>query len=684
MRTIPFRQIHLDFHTSPLIPDVGSEFDPGEFVSTLKAAKVQSINIFAKCHHGYAYYPSKIVPVHPSLKRDLLGDMIQALHREGIRCPLYITVVWDEYAAAEHPEWLQMDSSGTAVGRKPYGINEEFERWKYLCVNSPYLDYVAAQADELIDLYGERLGVDGFWFDILKYSSDGCSCEYCRRGMEAAGMDPSDLETRRSYSQQVLLHAMSALFDRVQRRLPEALIFFNGRQRIETIPGRSLRRELACQTHMELESLASGEWGYNHFPLFVRYNQTLGKEIIGMNGRFHRSWADFGGYKNPAALEYECFNMLANCAKVCVGDQLHPRGRLEPSTYRLIGDVFAQIEAKEPWCEGAVPVADIGLLAVNDGEYGPAMRPRIKHLEAAMQLLLEDRRQFQVIDAEDDFNRYSLLVLPDIVSVDADLERKLRAYLSQGGKLLLSYKSGLRAVQGNPYACDPAKGFAVDLGADFEGFSEFRTSYLRFREGPCRSGLTEADYVVYDNAAQLRPAAAGASAEVLAGLVHPYFDRNWNHFMSHAQTPPDAEGPYAGILKHGSIVYFAHPIFRAYKQFGNYVMKRAVSNAIDLLLGERLVSAGLPSTAQVTVTRQSKENRTIIHILHYPRERRAAIDIIEDVIPLYGIPFDVKAPVKPKRIYTAPDQKPIDFTWEAGRARFTLGEVRGHGMIAIE
>lgn len=680
MHHIPFRQIHLDFHTPAMVPDVGAEFDPAEFAATLKAAEVQSINIFAKCHHGFAYYPSKVAPIHPSLKVDLMGSMIEALHSKGIRCPLYVTVVWDEYAAAAHPEWLQMDSRGAVVGRKPYGTNEEAERWKYLCVNSGYLDYVAAQVTELFDLYDERFGVDGLWFDILKYGADGCSCENCQRGMLEAGLDPSDLETRRSYAHEVLLRGMTRLHELVKSRKKDALVFFNGRQRIDTFPGRSLRRELGCQTHLELESLASGEWGYNHFPMFVRYNQTLGKEIIGMNGRFHRSWADFGGYKNPAALEFECFNMLANCAKVCVGDQLHPRGRLEPATYKLIGDVFRQVAAKEPWCEGAEPVADIGLLAVNDGEYGASLRPKIKNLEAAMQVLLEDKRQFQIIDGEVDFSRYALLVLPDILPVNAELARKLKAYAAAGGKLLLSYKSGLAARDGDPYDVDPSKGFVLDLGVEFAGFSEFRTSYLRFREGPIAAGLIDADHVVYDNAANV----VAKNAEVLAGLVHPYFDRNWNHFMSHAQTAPDKEGPFAGIVRHGGIVYFAHPIFSAYKQFGNYTMKRAVSNAIDLLLGDRLVASGLPSTAQVTVARQKAEKRTVVHVLHYPRERRAAIDVIEEVIPLFGVPFDLKAPVRPRRIYTAPDRKPIEFVWESGRVRFTLPEVRGHAMIVLE
>ena len=36
------RAVHLDFHTSPHIPDVGSEFDAREFARTLKRARVNS------------------------------------------------------------------------------------------------------------------------------------------------------------------------------------------------------------------------------------------------------------------------------------------------------------------------------------------------------------------------------------------------------------------------------------------------------------------------------------------------------------------------------------------------------------------------------------------------------------------------------------------------------------------
>jgi len=109
----PQRQVHLDFHTSPHIPDVGSEFNAREFARTLKVAHVNSINIFAKCHHGMCYYPTKAGAMHPALKgRDLLGEQVEALHREGIKCPIYFTVGWEEDSAHKHPEWRQMRRDG--------------------------------------------------------------------------------------------------------------------------------------------------------------------------------------------------------------------------------------------------------------------------------------------------------------------------------------------------------------------------------------------------------------------------------------------------------------------------------------------------------------------------------------------------------------------------------------------
>ena len=80
-KEIPFRQIHLDFHTSEAIQGVCSEFDAEEFAQTLEDAHVNSITLFSCGHHGNLYYDSKIFPemVHPGLAhRDLLREQSEA------------------------------------------------------------------------------------------------------------------------------------------------------------------------------------------------------------------------------------------------------------------------------------------------------------------------------------------------------------------------------------------------------------------------------------------------------------------------------------------------------------------------------------------------------------------------------------------------------------------------------
>lgn len=51
--------------------------------------------------------------------------------------------------------------------------------------------------------------------------------------------------------------------------------------------------------------------------------------------------------------------------------------------------------------------------------------------------------QFDFIDSTLDFDKYRLLILPDVIPVDEELRDKLSTYLKKGGKLLVSYQSGL-------------------------------------------------------------------------------------------------------------------------------------------------------------------------------------------------------------------------------------------------
>lgn len=663
-REIPFRQIHMDFHTSPHIPDVGADFDPQAFARTLKAANVNSCTIFAKCHHGMSYYPTKVGVVHPALKRDLMGEMIQALHAAGIRAPIYVTVTWDEWAAQEHQEWLAVAKNGQLVGRTP--LTDE-GRWRWLCMNSGYADYLAAQTEEILQNYQ----VDGFFFDIHRQPQPGCVCNTCLKEMLALGLNPEDDADLTQHSLLVGRRLMDRLSRLTREHQPEATLFYNSRTRIEAAPANGMKPEFEHMTHIEIESLPSGRWGYDHFPLFVRYFQPLHPELLGMTGRFHRTWGDFGGLKPEAAMEYEVFSMLALGAKASIGDQLHPRGVLEAATYERIGRVYGSVAAKEPWCTGARPLADVGVLMTTS----PTTRGDIYRATAAdtgaMRMFTELQQQFHFLDPEADFSQYPVLVAPDTVAFDPALTARVQAYLAGGGKLLLTGRSGLTPA-GDAFALD-------EFGLDYGGEGDFKPDYIVC--GPTvNAGIPDLPHVQYErgNKVTARP-----GTEVLAQNVAPYFQRNWRHYCSHHQTPYDKETGLPAIARRGNVIYVASPLFTAYHNQAYPVHRQIIGNCLNLLLGQPLVQTSLPSCGQATLLAQP--GRKVAHLLYYVWQRRAAeLDIIEDVVPLHNVALAVRTGTAPRRVYLAPEGTDLEFTFADGVARCAVPTVRGHQLVAFE
>ena len=567
--------------------------------------------------------------------------------------PIYVTVQWDQFTADEHPEWRQVTAEGALQGTPPY----EAGFYRLLCLNSPY---VAFLEEHLRDLF-EAVPVDGLFLDIVK--PQDCSCPRCRRAMVEKGLDPAQPAARLAFGREVMGGFVRDLTTFIRTLSADCTVFYNGGH---VDPG--LRAILPAYTHLELESLPSGGWGYLHFPLTVRYARTLGVDCLGMTGKFHTSWGDFHSYKNRAALEFECFQMLAQGARCSVGDQLHPSGRLDAATYELIGGVYARVEEKEPWCRSARPMTEIGVFSPEEFTVG-------RHNPAALgvtRLLQEGRHQFDVIDTAGDFSRYRVLVLPDSIPVGPALARRLEEYVAGGGALLASHRSGLDEEQG---------AFALpSLGIRLVGEAPASPDFLQPREGFGR-GLPRTEHVMYLRGLEV---AAQEGTEVLADVLVPYFNRAWDHFVSHRHTPSSGRVGYPGIVQRGRVVYFAHPVFTQYSRNAPRWCKTFVLDALDRLLPDPLVRVDGPSTLVATVTAQPAERRWIVHLLHYVPERRGQdFDVLEDVIPLFDLKVSLKTGWEVEEALLVPQGKRLRFVDRGGRVELVVPRLDGHQMVAL-
>jgi hypothetical protein len=666
-----FRQIHLDFHTSEWVEHIGSDFDPDVFAETLEKARVDSVTCFGRCCHGWMYYDSKKFPdkKHPHLKRNLLKEQIDACHKRGIRVPIYISVQPDVVMSKEHPEWRIVDVKGEYIHGKPNTASF----WQMMCVNTPYRDYLKEQTQEMLD----TLDVDGFFFDIVSILE--CCCPHCRQGMKERNLDVNKQADRRAYATWLMNDFKEDMTRFIRESHKDCTIFYNSGH-----VGPTIRDSFAQYTHLELESLPSGGWGYLHFPLTGRFARTLGKDYLGMTGKFHTTWGDFHSFKNQAALEFECFMMLALNAKCSIGDQLHPHGALEPYSYQLIGNVYSQIEKKEPWCRNAVALTDIGVFTTE--EYLGGRTPQADM--GAVRILLEGGHQFDIIDSQSDLGAYQVLVLPDQIPINPAFKQRLQTYLSTGGKILASYESGLLPDQ-SAFAMDA---FGIRKledtkdpgGKAVRGKTYWSNDYSEYIVPTGRIGkkLHPTEYVMYIKGMNIQPT---GDTSVLASVTQPFFNRTPEHYFSHKQAPSSGKRGNAAITQKGNLIYFAHPVFRQYDENAAIWCKQLVLNALDILLKEPRVQLQAPSSTVVTLNAQSPENRWVLHVLHYIPERRGkSFDTIEDIVPIYDIPVSIKVPTTAKRVLLVPENKELHFVHLGERISFSIPTVTGHQMVCIE
>ncbi len=660
LQGLRFRQIHLDFHTAEMIPGIGEQFDAEEFAETLQKAGVDSITCFARCHHGYIYYQNTKFPAkHPNLSCDLLTEQIKACHKRGIRVPIYVTVGWDEYMAKRHPEWLQRDDQGKPIWAGPFK-----DGWKFLCYNTEYIDYVVAQTEEVLDVYGSEC--DGLFFDICLQMP--CCCYKCIADMQAKGLKPENVADRTAFSREVMNNFKARMTAAIRAKNSECTIFYNAGH-----VGAGMRDSLGNYSHLELESLPSGGWGYEHFPTTARYARKLGFEFLGMTGKFHKSWADFGGFKNHAALQYECFLSMALGGKVSVGDQLHPNGKINQATYELVGSVFNEMAIKEPWCVGAEWLTEIAVLSPEAVDGGR----RYELTQSAMganRILTEAQAQFDFVDYDMDLSRYKLLICPDLIRMNEREAGVIDAYVAAGGKLLLTGESGL--------AMESCESHLKCLPATVKGTAPFSPNYLKV-EPLIGQGVYDTEHIMYDGGLELQQI---EGTQVLAAVWNPYFNRNWEHFSSHAQTPAEKPAGYPGAVASGNVAMIGYPVFSMYRQHGNRFYKQLVHNIIELLApkSDWLLRSNLPTSADITLNRQPDEDRYVLHLLHYPHTRKCeAIDVIEDVLPLYDVQIEVKLPAGYDCVTTAPEGVAVPAERCGDYLRISLPKMLGHQMLSI-
>lgn len=670
MHSLSPRHVHLDFHTSPAIPGIGKKFNKKNWQQTLLDAKVSAITLFAKCHHGWSYHPTKVGRQHPHLDFDLLRAQYDACKEVGIKAPIYLSAGVDDVAYMDHPEWRELTPEGCYGGWRSSPLKPGFHMMDFA---SPYLDYLCEQAVEVVRLFPD---CDGIFSDIIFQSP--CATKWTIDLMKKHGWDPTSDEDQHKAVKLRLQMYYRRFTEACRIDDPDMPVFHNSGH-----VARGRRDLFEYFSHMELESLPTGGWGYDHFPISARYVNRLPFDYMGMTGKFHSTWGEFGGFKHPNALRYECCAMIAQGAKCSVGDQLHPAGELDQSTYQLIGQAYREVAAKEAWCFDVVPVADIAVIS-SEAHGSGALRDNAPDIGAG-RVMLESHFLFDLIDDQMDLAPYRLIVLPDDIVVSASMKKKLDRFVKKGGNLLLSGASGL----------DDKGQLMFDAGCQLEGVSEISPDYI-VPAKDLRPDFVDSPMVVYAQNHRIKV----TDGQSLGDVHDSYFNRTWEHFCSHQHAPhkPRKSGYALGSTKAG-VTYLGHQVFTNYRAFGAVAYRHFLEKLIRHLLDQKpTVTTNMPSTARVVLNHQPQHQRHVLHLLHANTINRGgevqlaggtvsdltrSFEVIEDLTPLRDVSVSVTLPRKTRKVTLEPQGVELDFQAQGKTVNCRIDEMTCHQMVVL-
>ncbi len=583
----PQRCLHFDFHTPPKVGPVGAGFDRQAFVATLQNAAVEAVNVFARCNVGFAYYPTQIGVPHPGLEGDLLGGMVEACGEIGVKVYAYFNVRLDHEHAFRHREWCRVAPDGRVErAEKP----DHF--FRDMCLNTGYADHLLGMIREVV----ERYPVDGIFLDCI--NAKPCIGSECRSAMLARGLDPACEKAQVTFAKETV-----AAFQK----------------KVETLIGSIPERELSLvfngvayrdqPTHIEVETLPGGGWGYDALPWQLRYARTLGKRVVAMTGRFQEGWGDFGGLLPKASMAFDCQLATALGAAVSIGDHLHPLAGLEPAVYRRITEIYQELAELDPWVRGAKPMAEIAIVEPGLANYPQSYFP-MEPLMGATRILSELKSQFDVVDGGD-LCRYKVVILPDHTVLSEALKADLLKFIGQGGFVISSGSAGLEdgvffQSQGalrsaGPEPCHPAYFTPHPPEADAMPVTIYEPGILLEGEGEHWAKIHQphANYGFRD-------------------------ERHW-----HLYNPPVSATDRPALMEAGRCFHFSFPIFSGYYRHAGIAYRDLVERVLRKALPLPLVRGEhLPRSVQVMLTAQP--GRTMVHLIAYQPESRGAKLIVEE------------------------------------------------------
>lgn len=636
-----FFGIHYDLHAGENDTELGAALTHESLRQALEKAAPDWVQCDCKGHSGYTSWPTEVGSPSPGIVKDALRIHRDVTREMGIPLVMHYSGVWDSRARELHPDWHVVGPDGEHPEGGPAG--------GAMCVLSPYVDeLLIPQMIELIDKYD----VDGFWVDGECWAMQRCYCESCRaeftkrtgiaeppKSAEEANWTAWSDFHRTLFAEYVAKYAEAVHAHRPGVTACSNWMYTVGHPNPITAPVDYLSGDF---THA---------WSVYTAEIEARMMEGRGLQWDLLAWAFSTSEGHWGGWtlKDAAHLCQEATAVIPLGGAFSVYNQPQRSGHLTAWHQEILAEVGRFVHARRGVCAGTEPLHEAVVLHHAETFYaksgalmstgGEGREP----LVGAVQGLLDNHIQTEILTEPDLTRRmgdYKLVVVPEMTGLSASFHKALRAFVEDGGCVVLS----------GPEVCGEFAGLAgvKPAGEAVEGYFYLQVGQkATTTKGPRRPvTLDGADVVRYAMAQQ-----------------EPGRDET---------SEPAATLHRAGK---GAVLAFHSAFFHHYRLTHYPRTTRLLGELIDALPFRRLIETDAPMQVRTVPRRQG--NRLIVHLANlgtaYPTRPDQAL--IDEVPPTGPITLSIVCPRRPASVSCVPGETPVTWNWGQGRLKVRVPSV---------
>jgi hypothetical protein len=656
-RADSFFGIHFDFHAGADCNEIGKTVDEAMIENIVTQVRPDFIQVDCKGHAGYSSYPTKVGNPAPGFVRDPLKIWRAVTAKNGVALYMHYSGVWDARAVQLHPSWALVNADGRLSD-----INTS--------VFGPYADsLLIPQLKELSEIYG----VDGVWIDgdcwahEVDFSEKAEALFTQKTGITRIPLKSGDPDWKEylNFSRQGFRDYVTHYTSELHRFNPDFQIASNWAFSTLMPEPVSIPVDFISGDFSPLNSMNSAR-------LEGRFIRNQGKPWDLMTWGFSWFYNEAGSQsvKSPVQIERE----LATVMSLGGGVQIYLSQKRDGSVYEwtipLLTKASAFVRARQPFCQHARPVPQIGLilstfaldkkLGTPFGGFGMDRTPlqgvliggfRVETapLQGVLNCLLASQKVVDVVAEHqlDNIQEYPLMVYPEWDTVSVSFKEKLLRYVSAGGKLLII----------GPKA---AKQFQDVLQVEFIGQPVMGDNGLEFA-GWIGNSLSLSQEIQVKGTA--RP----------FGKIYRHWDMEGPSSVA-ATITPYGEGQIAALYMNigNGCLYRSTPVVR---EFLDALVREMQPGLMTEVTGSHWVDVSLNRLG----------NATILNMVNAAGPHDNDKVLVFDEIPALGpLQISIRYPVKPKRVMLQPQNEALNFTYVNGVIQCTVPSLEIQAMVVVE